>query len=782
MKLKSLNLNIYLIILITFLLIFTVYSYLTYHQTKEILEKETFLKIENQLQGKVEEIDAYFFNKEEILKILQSSPTVINFMKNVSRNTKLEGYSPYNEIMMFFKDIKSKNSDFKSIAIAVDGSDRYYNIQGYVSADDYYLNQRPSYVDSKRNKKFEFVDPWLDNTDNNKLHVTLREPVLLNNSNYLGFVAIDLTLENVFQAIDKLKVSEDSEVFAINKEGVLVIHKDQKLINQINISDFSKFGFAFSSDDKTKLLSEKKGRLEIEVDGEKKFLLFMELPINKWKIVTIVSANTVLAPINSLKNNIYISLVIGVAIVSLILIIVSTGIANPIKKLVYRFKDLSQGDGDLSIRIIIMRRDEIGQLGNWFNLFLEKLSGILREIVNKIFTINQSIAELERQGESVTYKTNQQTLAVAEINKSIQNSNQNIAKINEFTISTNTAIQEISKTIEDLAHSLDSEAKNLDEINNQIILVSSTLEEILATSESIANQMEGIAIESKDSNKLTKEGLNEAGRLMKEMDTISTTIYENAERINVLNSNVTRIDEILEVINEVADQTNLLALNAAIEAARAGEAGRGFSIVADEIRKLAEKTTKAITEISHMTNEIKKSSQQVVEAVNEEVIIAQSGKDIANKSSDTFMQISLSIDKLNNLIHSGSKAVSEQNIGIEELMKSFKMIESLSDEINQHAQQQSAGNSQMIKTIEQVALFSLKSEAEIGKVAGETADIKNYSDNLYHLSIENKKFIENLFENIKKSEQDIKELSLQVGHFKFDNDFGGNKFNNKWKN
>jgi methyl-accepting chemotaxis protein len=161
---------------------------------------------------------------------------------------------------------------------------------------------------------------------------------------------------------------------------------------------------------------------------------------------------------------------------------------------------------------------------------------------------------------------------------------------------------------------------------------------------------------------------------------ISDVVNNSAETVLKLGEESDKIGEIVQVIQDIADQTNLLALNAAIEAARAGEQGRGFAVVADEVSKLAERTSKATKEISDMINEIQKETSFAVNSIKEGTEAVSKGKQLAGKAGDVLSEIKTETDKLISIAEHVATASEEQSSAAEQISKNIESISSVTQE------------------------------------------------------------------------------------------------------
>ena len=259
-------------------------------------------------------------------------------------------------------------------------------------------------------------------------------------------------------------------------------------------------------------------------------------------------------------------------------------IAAPIKRLNKAMKDISSGDGDLTARVAVETKDEIGQLAGSFNLFVEKIHQTIAEVISASKEVRSEMVNIGNVTNSISAGANEQQ----------QESDAVATAVHEMSATSDTVSQHANE-----AASASQSAS--DEASNAKLVLGDTV----------------ISIQS-----------------------LSTELAQAGEVINTLEHDVKDISSILDVIRGIADQTNLLALNAAIEAARAGEQGRGFAVVADEVRSLASKTQDSTGEIQNMIEKLQNGAQQAVKVMtssqtNSEETVQQA--DIAGNSLDAIV-------------------------------------------------------------------------------------------------------------------------------------------------
>ncbi len=259
------------------------------------------------------------------------------------------------------------------------------------------------------------------------------------------------------------------------------------------------------------------------------------------------------------KITFFICLCIAILSIGLALMIQKT-ITLPIKHIVVALQGIAQGEGDLSQRLCVNNKDELGEFAHWFNIFIEKIQLL-------VIKFKESADQL--------------SLSSIELKESSQETNEAVTKQNTELEMIASAIHQMSSTVHEVEKNISSSTKDTEEADNQANLGNTIVSET----------MESISI------------------LADDIDAASTIIMKVKE-------NSDNIGTVLDVIKGIAEQTNLLALNAAIEAARAGEQGRGFAVVADEVRSLASRTQQSTTEIHEMIDSLQKGVKEAVQHMN----------------------------------------------------------------------------------------------------------------------------------------------------------------------
>ena len=304
--------------------------------------------------------------------------------------------------------------------------------------------------------------------------------------------------------------------------------------------------------------------------------------------------------------------VVAVIFIVCIIIITTTYITVPLDAVVAGMKDIAQGEGDLTLRIKADSKDEIGALASWFNVFIQKLNGIILNVVDNTQALDASSIELSGISEQMAADTGQ----VA------------------------TQANNVAAAAEEMSSNMNSVASAMEQASMNVNQVASATEEMTAT-------INEISANTGKTSTITTQAVAEAKKASK--------------RINELGLSAKDIGKVTEAIQDISEQTNLLALNATIEAAIAGEAGKGFAVVASEIKSLAQQTAEATVDIRKKIEGIQLISSQTVEEIRRVTDIITEANELVNSIAAAIEEQSAVTGEISNNVHQTSLGFGEVN-------------------------------------------------------------------------------------------------------------------------
>lgn len=373
----------------------------------------------------------------------------------------------------------------------------------------------------------------------------------------------------------------------------------------------------------TTIYSNKKG------DNLTKISKTISVAENQWQLNGYIDKDRIQANTDRLNWKITLALLICAAVV-ISLSIVSLNLAfKPLMRLKALVADLSQGDGDLTQRLDVASQDEIGQISASINRFIEQLQGMFIEVSQSSSQIDSAIALLGEQSRS------------------------NVTALNAHTVETEqviTAIEEMNATAGSIAQSATDAAK------------------LTETATSYASE--------------SKVVINHA---VSSVNALETDVTDMAGTIAAMSEDTRQIEGVLQVIGEIAEQTNLLALNAAIEAARAGEQGRGFAVVADEVRALASRTQQSTGKINEMLTKLRQTTDNVVTKMESTRRSCEATADNTNKVMESLNTMTSSVVEINDLNTLMATSAEEQSHVTSEISRNMAQIQQLIEGLNQNA-------------------------------------------------------------------------------------------------
>jgi methyl-accepting chemotaxis protein len=385
-----------------------------------------------------------------------------------------------------------------------------------------------------------------------------------------------------------------------------------------------------------------------------------------WALLAEIDEAEAFAPVRDLKWVASMVAAIGITAIVIVALFITRLIVKPIQGVVASLTDLAQGEGDLTARLPVQSRDEIGQLSDRFNAFMEKLHTLIKDIAKGVQTLSASSTELSAIAQQVSSAADQ----------------------------TSGKSETVATSAEEMSSNLASVTAAMEQSSTNTNMVASAAEEMTATINEIAQNAE-------KARTITDQAV--------------TQTKGAGEQMSELGRAAQAIGKVTETITEISEQTNLLALNATIEAARAGEAGKGFAVVANEIKELAKQTAEATLDIKKQIDGIQTSTGSTVDAIEQIRQVMDNVNEVVSTIATAVEEQSVSTQEIADNITQVSSGIAEVNENVAQSSKvSGEITESIA-EVNQASSEMANSSSQVRLSAEELSHLAEQLNGMVGR-------------------------------------------------------------------
>lgn len=535
------------------------------------------------------------------------------------------------------------------------GLSYYGNENGEMFRQDPSLNKagydprvRGWYKLAMQEGKAATTDPYVSATMK-VLVVTLVDPVKAGGK-IVGVVGSNLALDKLTKDVLSISVPGNGYAFLLNSKGNIVAHPNKDFV----LKPLAEVDPTLSVNE---LMSSAQNQRPVNavIGNRDKILLADHIEHTDWMLVMVLDKSTLQEPINAMLMK---QLLLAIVVLAIMAFIGSVVVAKQLKGLTQvteALTDIAEGDGDLTQRIPVTSNDEVGILATKFNEFVGSLHTIISNVKDVTSSINNGADKAADSATERSHRVRQQ--------------------------------------------------------QDEITMVATAVTEMASATAEIANNAENTAKSANHSVELGNQGFDQMQKSMASINELASKLEESVSIIGDLETHTNEISTILSTIRDIAEQTNLLALNAAIEAARAGEQGRGFAVVADEVRVLSQRTHNSTEEIQSKIEGLQKVTGTAVTAMNSSHSLVNSSVEDFTQTGDRLREISDAISLISDMATQIASAAEEQSLVTADINGNTESVRELSDGLATDAQQgveQAHGLRDLVSQLEtQISRFKL---------------------------------------------------------------------------
>ncbi len=611
-------------------------------------------------------------------------------------------------------------------------------------AGDYYLIP-------KQTMKESVIEPYLYTYGTNTVLMTsLIEPIVVDGKFY-GISGVDLTLDFLQKLADGVDIyNKTGKLELISNTGIIAASTGQPELVNKNISDEMKDSRQIAS-----LVQTGKDYQAVE-DG----YLTVYTPVvfghttTPWSVRIKIPYETIIA---DAKQSTLTMVALGVALMGFGLLgiwfLVGSIAIKQLKIMSGALENLSRGDLNRGIpqsvkETIVQRDDEIGKAGKGLastEAYLITMAEMAQKIADGDLTVtvtprsekdelgqafakmvaglqrsmgevSQSAAALSSASEQLASVSGQAGQATAQIAATIQQIARGTTQQSEAITQTSQSVEQVGQAIERVTRGAKDQAASIGR-------AAAITGQINASVSQVSGNAQVVSRNSAEAAGVARTGAKTVAETVQGMQTIKERVSVSADKVKEMGQRSGQIGAIVETIEDIASQTNLLALNAAIEAARAGEHGKGFAVVADEVRKLAERASSATKEIGGLIKSIQSTVEEAISAMNQSAGEVERGVELANKAGSSLEDILKAVEAVNQQAGQATHATEVMKTAAGELVQAMDSVSAVVDEYTLATKEMSAGSSEVSQAIENIASVSEENSAAVEEVSASAEEM-----------------------------------------------------------
>lgn len=584
--------------------------------------------------------DAYIESYMDKVEFISSEEEILNFNSGETEEEKSQNLKRAETKIKGFIE----KFEVPSVVLA-DLSGKTVSINSKGELNEFNSSDKDWFNDPVSNGKTGITDVY---ESSGKKFITVSGPITKAGQT-VGVIGIEIPSSHLQELFSKMDIGENGYPLLVDGNGSIAGSKLEEDFGRefVGYEKFSEFEEEYKIYQDVYINPQGVETEEIKV--------ITKLENTDWKMVTIIMLDDINRSVNSMMISIFIvgAAVIVVGIV--VSILFSNSLIKPIKKIVHSVQKMAQGD--LTEKVDIKNHDEIGVLADSFNAMTDKLGKLISDVKDVSTEVSDSAHILAASSEETT-----------------------------------ASAEEIARTVEEIAHGASEQAADTERGVSLVTGLSMKLDQLSSNSRDTISSVENI-------NNTNRESTVVVSALKAKTEENNESTHKIEQEIIDLDTDISKVGEILDAIDAIAEQTNLLALNASIEAARAGEAGKGFAVVAEEIRKLAEQSKESSSDIKDIILSVQHKSGETVKAMG-------AVKERNTEQNQAVEKVGISFDTISSLIVDITVKLEEMGHSIESMNQDKENVVSAMESISSVSEETAAASEEVTASVEQQTLAS----------------------------------------------------------------------------
>ncbi|MGO4890604.1 methyl-accepting chemotaxis protein [Anaerobacillus sp. MEB173] len=654
---KKLHLKLIIIFGAIMILTLSAVSIVNYQQTSSKINNDVRVQSEGLVEEVKNMIELYLDKFSSTVLLFSQDQTLLHYAKSPDQEQKENNWQ---DLKLDFSNYIDLHQNVNTIYIA-DPSKEFKSVPYFDLPEGFDPTTRGWYIEAvQAPNTLIWSEPYIDALTNEYVITGSKAVLDPANNSILAVVAIDITLEKVASITNGVDIGYNGYTFLFDETGTALVHPTEQGNNLMDLPFVSQM---YQSGHTT-------GVIDYVFEDTKRVLVYNTVAETGWKIGAVYRNSELEAAASETRNSNLIISAIALLIGMGVIYYVAKSISKPIVRLNEEVNKVA--NGDLTVQVTAKTNDEVGQLTTNFNAMVKNMKDV-------ITTVDQSVQQVTDSADSLSAISEETTASSEEVAK---------------------AIAEIANNASESASASDSTTQSAMDLATKL--------------DNVTSQTKKMQDLSDKAQQINKDGLIQVEQLRMK-STESNEVIDSVEKvIHDLSLKIKEIEAVIQTINSISEQTNLLALNASIEAARAGEHGKGFAVVAEEVRKLADQSSRATDQVRRTIQGIQAESERAVQEMGTTKEISSAQDQVVADTEKAFDSISTMIDNMSTSIEEISTEIGGINEFKNNVIASIQSFASMAQESAATCEEVNASTDEQLAAIQSITASSeqLKASSE----------------------------------------------------------------------